>query len=35
MANIYIIDNLRLNKSGLQIKDVNGDWIDLHVSKED
>ena len=33
MANIYIIDNLRLNKSGLQIKDENGDWIDLHCQQ--
>ena len=30
MANIYIIDTVRLNRNGLQAKDSNGTWVALH-----
>lgn len=33
MANIYIIDGIRLNKAGLQVKDENGSWINLHCQQ--
>lgn len=33
MANIYIIDNIRLNKQGLQTKGANGSWIALHCQQ--
>lgn len=33
MANIYIIDGIRLNKPGLQVKDENGSWINLHCQQ--
>ena len=33
MANIYINDNLRLSKSGLQVKDSDNSWIELHCQQ--
>lgn len=33
MANIYINDNLRLNKSGLQVKDSGNSWTELHCQQ--
>ena len=33
MADIFINDNLRLNRSGLQVKDSNDSWIDLHCQQ--
>lgn len=33
MANIYIIDDIRLNRYGLKTKDENGSWTDLHLSQ--
>jgi hypothetical protein len=33
MANIYIIDNIRINRQGLQTKGANGSWIPLHCQQ--
>ena len=33
MANIYINDNLRLSKSGLQVKDSDNSWTELHCQQ--
>jgi len=33
MAQIYIIDSIRLNRKGLQTQDTNGSWVDLHCQQ--
>lgn len=33
MANIYIIDDIKLNHRGLQTKDEKGSWVDLHCQQ--
>ena len=33
MANIYIIDNIRLNRKGLQTQDENGTWTDVRLNQ--
>ena len=33
MANIYINNNLRLSKFGLQVKDSDNNWIELHCQQ--
>ena len=33
MANIYTIDNIRLNRKGLQAQDADGKWVDLHCQQ--
>lgn len=33
MANIRIINSIRLNKTGLQINDEDGEWINLHCQQ--
>ena len=30
MATIQIIDNIRLNQKGLQTKDSNNQWVNVH-----
>ena len=33
MANIYIIENIKLGRQGLQTKDESGNWVDLHCQQ--
>ena len=33
MANIYIIENTKLGRQGLQTKDESGNWVDLHCQQ--
>lgn len=35
MAIIQIIDSIRLNRKGLQTKDANGKWVDVHKQQGD
>ena len=33
MANIYIIENIKLGRQGLQTKDESGNWVDMHCQQ--
>ena len=33
MANIYIIENIKLGRKGLQTKDESGNWVDMHCQQ--
>ena len=35
MATIQIIDSIRLNRKGLQTKDANGEWVNMHKQQGD
>lgn len=35
MATIHIIDNIRLNRKGLQTKDSNNQWVNVHKQQGD
>ena len=35
MATIQIIDNIRLNQKGLQTKDSNNQWVNVHKQQGD
>ena len=34
MANIYIIENTKLGRQGLQTKDESGNWVAFHCQQE-